>query len=335
MNNILLNFQSSYSGGGLKRLIEFSKYFNDTGGATFVVHPYAVRYLSGYDKNVYVVVQISVFDRLINRCSFESHPSLRSVEWDVYYSYGVPVYKSILANKKIMHVSNVLPFVWGRYGYGFLDWLKFKLISFYIIKSFPHCTHVSAESKYSLALLRKWHGCDEILSQNGSDEELSFDPSAFLLKNKSAIVLGTHIHKDLISSLAVFDFLLCSNPGMKLYVIGAEKSIPDSLRKRSDVVILGVKDRLFISKLLMSSYYYISTTRIENSFNAASEGVFLAEESYISKIPPHLELLNGFKYTEIKIKGCEELLLKISRGDVKSTNLKSWREIAKSTFFLN
>ena len=34
----LFNFSRSYSGGGLKRLLAFSKYFNENRGANFIVN---------------------------------------------------------------------------------------------------------------------------------------------------------------------------------------------------------------------------------------------------------------------------------------------------------
>ena len=44
--------------------------------------------------------------------------------------------------------------------------------------------------------------------------------------------------------------------------------------------------------LLSSAKFYINTSRVENSWNAASEGALLAQESFISDIEPHLELLD-------------------------------------------
>ena len=34
----IFNFSRSYSGGGLKRLLAFSKYFNENGGSNFIVN---------------------------------------------------------------------------------------------------------------------------------------------------------------------------------------------------------------------------------------------------------------------------------------------------------
>ena len=46
--NFLFNFSSSYSGGGLKRLLAFSEWFNKNGGANFIVHD---NYLKRHEKN--------------------------------------------------------------------------------------------------------------------------------------------------------------------------------------------------------------------------------------------------------------------------------------------
>jgi len=46
-----------------------------------------------------------------------------------------------------------------------------------------------------------------------------------------------------------------------------------------------------VISLLSAAKFYINTSKVENSWNAASEGVLLANESYISRIEPHFELV--------------------------------------------
>jgi glycosyltransferase involved in cell wall biosynthesis len=332
MANCLLNFQSSYSGGGLKRLVEFASYFNDRGGATFVVHPNALRYLNKFSRNIYVVERPSSFMRFFNRADFVLRDDIVRENWDVYYSYGVPLYKNIIARKRVVHISNVLPFVLGLYGYNFLEWLKFKLIFLNTIKTIDDATHVSAESKFTLSLIRRWHRCAEIHSQNGSNDEFESAKQLFPIKDNTAIVLGTHKHKDLMSSLAVFDYLLYDNPDLKLLVIGAKKGVPKALVSRSNVKILGVRSRKEVLNYLKASRYYISATRIENSFNAASEGIYFADISYVSSIPPHLELLEGLHFSEVTIPGSKVLMLEVKRDDLKTANLKMWSDVADDIF---
>jgi glycosyltransferase involved in cell wall biosynthesis len=330
--NVLLNFQASYSGGGLKRLIEFSKYFNGKDGATFLIHPNAFEYCKKFTYNKYFVIKPSLYDRILNHNAEGAKELCGSKHWDVYYSYGVPVEKSVTADKVIVHVSNVLPFVLARCGYGVLDWLKFRLIYFYMKKSFRYCTHVAAESEYSLRLLKGLHSCVEIYSQNGSDDEINNFGLNDLVKSRIAVIVGTHLHKNLADGLIVFDSLKLAEPDAKLYVVGDVKNVPANFSNRSDVILLGSQDRNSVVELLKSAYYYISTTVIENSFNAASEGVYLAARSYISDIQPHRELLSGLNFASVTIPNCQTKLLKVDRLDLTTRNLKSWSIVANDLF---
>jgi hypothetical protein len=79
-------------------------------------------------------------------------------------------------------------------------------------------------------------------------------------------------------------------PGGRV-VIGDAKHVPGWLCRRPEVMIRGSLERPVVIDILRRSRIYISATHIENSYNAAAEGAFLAEESFISDIPPHRELL--------------------------------------------
>jgi hypothetical protein len=93
-----------------------------------------------------------------------------------------------------------------------------------------------------------------------------------------------------VNSFRVFEMLKKTNSQLKLVIIRSVLTVPAALRESWDVVVRGVLTRPEVIDCLRKSRYYISTARIENSYNAASEGVFLAEESYISDIGPHREL---------------------------------------------
>jgi len=73
--------------------------------------------------------------------------------------------------------------------------------------------------------------------------------------------------------------------------------------------------------VLSSAKFYINTSKIENSWNAASEGVLLADESFISTILPHVELfkiLVGVQYEPNKG------IVHIKKEDVSPTELPVW-----------
>jgi hypothetical protein len=68
-------------------------------------------------------------------------------------------------------------------------------------------------------------------------------------------------------------------------------------------------------------------TYIENSYNAASEGIFLADESYISNIGPHQELLDGIKFERIELSGLDRVIIHVKRDEISGCNLKSWDDV--------
>ena len=88
-NNIkykyLFNFSVSYSGGGLKRLTEYVKWFNSNGGAYFIIHQNCKDLISLYENNKYYVVQQSKLSRLINDCAYLKKIVSENDSFDLYF----------------------------------------------------------------------------------------------------------------------------------------------------------------------------------------------------------------------------------------------------------
>ena len=78
---------------------------------------------------------------------------------------------------------------------------------------------------------------------------------------------------------------------------------------------------------LKKTKYYISTTLVENSFNAASEGIFFADESYISNIGPHRELLENEAFEKVTIPNISDSVMRVKSVDLVGRNIKSWDHI--------
>ena len=79
-------------------------------------------------------------------------------------------------------------------------------------------------------------------------------------------------------------------------MVGDKNSIPKHIINNENVILKGVINQNEVIELLKKAKYYISTTKIENSFNSAAEGIIFADESYISDIGPHRELLKNENY---------------------------------------
>lgn len=328
MYNILFNFSSSYSGGGLKRLEEFSKWFSTKGGCSFIINEKSKCLIDIYPNNKYYVPKISKLSRLINREDYFEIFNDNEEKFDLYYSYGIPITKRI-AKVNILHISNVLPFVIGKYGHSLTSWIKFKLLYFYFIKSFLVTDILSAESEYSISLFEKNFKKLKIVSKNGSDEEIDLFESrkSNIRYEDYVVILGTQKHKLIEDSYKLFQELHRNNSDLRLKIIGDSSTIPNSVLEDKTVEILGILKRGVIMNLLSNAKYYISTTILENSYNAASEAIFLAEESYISTIGPHFELLKNLPYEVKKFDRIGKSIIKVRSVDLNTQNLVKWEQV--------
>ena len=118
-----------------------------------------------------------------------------------------------------------------------------------------------------------------------------------------------------------------SNPELQLLIAGIKEDVPDYVRKDNQVNLQGVLSQPQICELLMKAKYYLTATLIENSYNAASEGVFFARESFVSDIGPHRELLQNVNYKIINNLGTQIPSLYINHQNLNSDILKSWDHV--------
>jgi glycosyltransferase involved in cell wall biosynthesis len=210
------------------------------------------------------------------------------------------------------------------------DRLKFYVLGRRISAKLPFADIISAESNSSLELLAGRGARKMVLSVNGSDDELRYlREGPWGDKENVAMVIGTYRYKALDDSFRVFEMLRRKDPELRLIVIGNEKQIPRYIKHNSAVVVKGLLARNEVIKLLRTTRIYISTTEIENSYNAASEGIFFAEESYISDIGPHRELLADMIYERISVAGVATPILRVKRSGVSPGRLKTWDQVIR------
>jgi glycosyltransferase involved in cell wall biosynthesis len=323
----LFNFAVSYSGGGHKRLYEYAKWFNDKGGAWFVVHSNCEYLISEFPKNRYFIARQTKWERFFNDCAYLDAIKQEIGQPDLYYSYGIPIYARF-GKVNWFHLSNVLPLALQNVPITLFDWLKLAYLGRRIKLNFSNAEVISAESKYSLEVIGAEHDDKLFLSVNGGDDELAHIVSnSGQAKANFVTVVGTYKYKAVNHALLVFEMLKKANPQLKLRVIGSEAALPDTLRHREDVLVMGLLKRSEVIDCLRESKYYISMTYIENSYNAASEGIFLADESYISDIGPHQELLDGAKFTQMELVGTDRMMMQVVRDEISGHNLKCWSDV--------
>lgn len=328
VNKYLLNFSVSRSGGGYKRLFEYARAMNNRGGAHFIIHPDSRSLIDQFPNNKYYVVRQSKIKRVFNDFGYLNQIIDVCGYPDFYYSYGIPIISRI-AKVNWFHLSNVLPLCPGGMPMALIDLLKMRLLGPKIKRGFKNADVISAESEYSLGLVDGRWKSKLFLSVNGSDDEIHFLNSLSpRIKKDIAVVMGTYRHKAIQDSYHIFKVLKKNRSvNLKLLLAGDSTRIPRAIKLDPDVIVLGYLERVELMSILNTAKFYISTTRIENSYNAASEGIFLAEESYISDIQPHLELLLGEVYGFSDMPGLSRRIAHVERRRLKGINLKKWDEV--------
>ena len=324
----LFNFSVTTTGGGLKRLCEYAKWFHESGGAYFIIHPNCEFLKKEFPNNKYFIVFQTRLERLYKDCEYLSKINKEVNKPDLYYSYGIPIYYEF-GKINWFHVSNVLPFDTKNMGLTLFDrYIKFNILRWKIIKNYQNADIVSAESKNSLNMIKNEKVKEIFLSSNGSDDEINHLQSNSIMDKKNvAVIVGTQSYKKLIDAYCIFKYLKKKNKTLKLIIVGDQKYIPKQLTNKDNIFLEGIIKQKDVIKLLKKAKYYISTTRIENSFNAASEGIFFAEESYISDIGPHRELLKNESCDFISLPNLTGKIIKIKRKNIKGKNLMLWRDI--------
>ncbi|QLZ67406.1 glycosyltransferase family 1 protein [Legionella sp. PC1000] len=333
-NKFLFNFSVSYLGGGVNRLVAYAKWFNQNGGAYFIIHPLCQYLVKQFPNNQYIIIKQSKLQRLFNDCFYLKDFQKQIGTPEFYYSYGIPIYYKF-GKINWFHLSNILPLCTRNIPLSLFDKLKFTCLGARIKKNFAHADVISAESNFSLSFIDDKYSSRKFLSMNGSDKELSFLNLKELPKERDniATVIGTYRYKAVEDSFHVYESLRKNNPELKLIIIGDEKSIPASLKSNKNIIIKGFVPREEVLNSLLKTKYYISTTHIENSSNGVSEGVFLADESYISDIGPHRELLKGMSFETLSIENLQRTMLHIKKENISARHLKTWDEVVEEMLF--
>lgn len=326
-HDYVFNFSASPIGGGFKRLYEYARWFDANGGARFLIHPRCGALATEFPSNEFTIVDHSPMRRMLGDVRAVRRLRNRVGTPACYYSYGIPIFEPV-ATVNWFHVSNVLPFSWRSVPMPFRDQLKFGILGYRLKQHLDHADVISAESQASLNLIAGEYRDRLFLSVNGSDDELQhLEIGLVAAKDRIASVVGTYRHKALGDSCRVFDMLRSADDQLTLRIFGDDRWIVRAVRSHPGVIVMGNRPRSEVIATLRRSKYYISTTLIENSSNAASEGVFFADQSYISDIGPHRELLAGMPYDHVAVPGLARPVLHVTRDDISPLNLRTWDQV--------
>lgn len=323
----IFNFSRSYSGGGLKRLLAFSKYFNENGGSNFIVNSKVKPHMEDFLNNKYFYINSNILKKINSDKKYLLNLVKSIDNIDLYYSYGIPIAFKI-GKINWFHLSNVLPLVplneRSKYNFSMYRLIELTFLGYIIKRKFSNADILSAESDYSLTLFPINSKQKHVKSPNGSDNEIKLFGSGNPSKKNIAVVVGTAPYKDLTKSYSIFLKLNKKNPELRLVIFGSASTIPSDIQKDKNVDIKNTASNKEVLDVLSSAKFYINTSKIENSWNAASEGVLLADESFISNILPHVELLKIFGGAQYQ---SNKEILHLKNEDVSPTELPVWRDI--------
>ena len=220
-----MNFSSTYTGGGLRKLLETAKWFDRTDGGHFIVHQKAFNYIKDYsNKNVYYVVTQNRIKRL-----FQDGYYLQNIldvigTPDIYFSYGIPVFFRI-GKVNWFHISNALSLTTRKIDLSLILRLKMILLKYRILKSLDNVQIISGDSEFSLKLIkdasqRKLDSIYFSVLPNGFNEnELNNVQQTVNDEEHYAITIGTHTYKKLSIAFRLFKFLQEKDTKLKKFII--------------------------------------------------------------------------------------------------------------------
>jgi len=310
--NWLFNFSASPVGGGLRRLEETAKWFDQHDGATFLVHAKAIGAVSRYAScNRYIGVRQTKLRRLIADGSYLPGVIREIGIPDVYFSYGIPLFFGA-GRINWLHVSNALTLTRDRHGMPLKRYFELQLLGKRMVRSLRYAHIASAESEYALDLLQMVRGNAAgvrkyVVIDNGCEEALFNRPEGRVRADhgKYAITVGTAPYKRLGQALAVFGSLQKKRPDLqKFKIVGNKSQIPRNVLGDARVEALGTgigNEELY--NMIEGASYYVSASGIENSSIAVTEALLLSPSVVLSDIPSHREAVRDMERAELHVPG--------------------------------
>lgn len=313
--DIVFDFSSSGSGGSLKRIQAYIDFFKKAEfKVIFLINKKALVSLNGLESVDYLVIEKSILSKLL--CN-QSHLNFIKEKPKCYFSYGFPISKKVgLMNW--FHISNALPL---NINIKYLDLFTFfkMIIVRFQYKFFCKTPDVvSGESRYTLKAYSDKidPNIKTVLLENGSSYNLN------LKNNQSdsfryALVVGTESYKRLFLAYKVFMSIKKTYKLKKIIIVGKLSWINCILKLNKNIITFNNPTKEEYISLISNSTFFISSSYVENSSNAALDGILFARYTILSDIPSHNEMLAAHKTKKILINKYRFILFK------KSKNFKS------------
>ena len=323
MYDIIFDFSSSPTGGGLRRLEAYTEYFSQSHLKThFFIHASA----RNRDR-IQQLIPATLVQKSLASKALLSNDYLKEIDFNAkwLFSYGIPTKRS-KAERNWLHISNVLPFFIFHATAAPCLFLRMYILRQQFKANFRNNDIVSAESDFSIKMYLNatgWKG-ETVILRNGIFKE---DP-VLETKQPYAIAIGTHSYKRIDLTYKIFTGLKKDLGLKKLLIVGDSKLIPRSIRSAIDVDIRNFLPEAELQSCLKRASYFISTSEVENSSCAVLEGLRLTKQAILSNIPSHREMLRNGPVHFFQHQGADYLI--VNQSDVRSDVMVDWNiEIEK------
>jgi glycosyltransferase involved in cell wall biosynthesis len=286
----IFDFSASPVGGGIRRLVEYLRYFERSSARVlFLVHPAVRQFVSGQSSVPVEYVPRPAALRLVDDASI-----VRRYRHGTrcFFSYGIPIYQR-MSNLDWFHLSNALPLVYRECTISRGAWLKNWLLE----RRFRSCAGrfdvLSAESQFSLDAYAARLGPPPqgIILRNGV-EGPSAGGTVVGQKDGRALTVGVQGYKRLRVAYEVYASIREQAGLSSFTIVGARQGVPPALRELRDVTITGWVTDEELQRLYAAARVYISASEVENSSNAVLEAFLAGATCVLSRIPSHLEMVS-------------------------------------------
>ena len=317
MYDILFDFSSSPTGGGLRRLDAFAEYFSRSPLKThFFVHADALNRVKIQQLVSTTLVKKTGVQKIMLKNEYLKRIGV-SAKW--LFSYGIPT-KRGFAEHNWLHISNVLPFTIFHATVGPGLFLKMYLLRQQYKANSRNNDIISAESDFSVKTYIKvadWTGEFQVLRNGIHEVNSGIEP-----KQPYAIAVGTLSYKRIDRTYQLFQGLKNDLGLEKLLIVGDSFRIPEKIRNAIDVETKDFLPENEMQSSLKRASYFISTSEVENSSCAVLEGLQLTRKAVLSRIPSHLEMLTKDMVHPLKYEGIDYLI--VDHADISDDAMASW-----------
>ena len=343
MTSWLFNFSVSNKTGSMRRIMATVRFYDENGGATFILHSSLRNDVALYNKNRYFFINQTLLERVFKNEDYIREIITECGQPDIYFSYGIPIYQKI-GKVNWFHVSNALSLTVKNIRLSAETKIKMLLLKHRIQATVDNVDIVSGESQYTLDLFQREVRTKKPIRyqivRNGDDsEDLSMmNPKRLVYQGpKYAMTIGIASYKRLDVVYTIFKQIQAEDENLKtLYVVAGPrdlpyipKLIPEVIKLDDSVVVDTFERREELVSMMNSMDYYISASQIENSSNALLEGLIFSKSVIATDIPSHRELLVGKKHGYFKESISGEEFIYYQKNEEDIINSVSWGTAVK------